>query len=103
MTRRKTFIEDAEALHRAQHRAQTSAADYIANSSPLTRERIIELGENYRHYTLRRNRSDLFGTDDERVELCRLALAALQRSVIYKNPACTIDHPGQSCNVACGY
>ena len=22
---------------------------------------------------------------------------------IYKNPHCTIDHPGSSCNVACGY
>ena len=30
------------------------------------------------------------------------ALHAYENQPVYKNPNCTIDHPGSSCNVACG-
>lgn len=44
---------------------------------------------------------------EEKVQELEREVAELKapkaRAPIYKNPNCTIDHPGQSCNVACGY
>jgi hypothetical protein len=37
-----------------------------------------------------------------RIAADELAAVVIKKS-IYKNPNCTINHPGQSCNVACGY
>lgn len=34
--------------------------------------------------------------------LVQLLDAAIQSKTIYKNPNCTINHPGSSCNIACG-